>query len=165
MFFVDKKGEVFEVRFGREDDTSRLSEMYEVFDPKAKYQGLPPLKTVPCFAWIRHLFEIGENYLAIRNSRIIGHAVLLPDISVRDGEYLVFVHQDDRGLGVGTELTRCAVERAHHFGLRLIWLTVDAANFIAIRLYRKFGFRFCDEACLDGERKMALLLAGEGSPC
>jgi GNAT superfamily N-acetyltransferase len=166
MFFHDKKNNPFEViRPGGESDASGLLEMYETFKPKGKFQGLPPLKEKACLAWIHHLFESGENHLAIRNHRTIGHAVLLPDLALRDGEYLVFVHQQHRGLGVGTQLTDSALEYARSLGLTLIWLTVDASNFVAIRLYRKFGFCFCDKTGFHCERKMMLSLGGDCGQC
>jgi len=164
MLSLDKQGEVFEVKKGSSEDTARIVEMYETFQPRGKYQGLPPTTARALTAWIRHLFEIGESYLAARDHRIIGHAALLPDLGVRDGEYLVFVHQHHRNRGVGTRLTDSALEHARTLGLAEIWLSVDAGNLIAIRLYRKFGFRFCDEACLQGERKMLLNLGHEQMP-
>ena len=165
MFFHDKNNNPFEVKPGGESDAPGLLEMYETFQPKGKYQGLPPLKTKACLDWIRRLFESGENHLALRNYRTVGHAVLLPDLTLRDGEYLVFVHQQHRGLGVGTRLTDCSLEYARSLGLTVIWLTVDASNFVAIRLYKKFGFGFCDEAGFHSERKMILPLGGNGGQC
>jgi GNAT superfamily N-acetyltransferase len=165
MFFLDKKSEPFEVRPGRESDAPGLLEMYETFQPKGKYQGLPPQKTKACLAWIQHLFKSGESHLAVRNHRMIGHAVLLPDLTLRDGEYLVFVHQQYRSLGVGTQLTDRTLEYARSLGLAVIWLTVDASNFVAIRLYRKFGFSFCDQSGFHTERKMILPLGGDGGRC
>lgn len=165
MFFLDKQGEAFEVKKGDGEDSARLAEMYETFQPKGNFQGLPPVAAGACTNWLRHIFEIGENYLASRENRIIGHAALMPDLGIRDGEYLVFVHQQHRGRGVGTRLTGSALDRARALGLSEIWLSVDAGNFIAIRLYRKFGFCFCDDAGLHDERKMLLNLKGEKIPC
>ena len=165
MLFLDKQNEPFELKKGSEDDAARLVEMYETFQPKGRYQGLPPAKTDACASWLHHIFSIGENFLALRNDRMIGHAALLPDQTIRDGEYLVFVHQLHRRLGIGTQLTRSAMDHARALGLIDIWLTVDADNFIAIRLYRNFGFRFCDKTCFHSERKMMLHLEGDGNPC
>ncbi len=165
MLYLDKQNAPFEVKKGEAEDIDQLVEMYETFQPKGRFQGLPPMTAGPCASWLRHIFCIGENFLALRGHRTIGHAALLPDLGLRDGEYLVFVHQQDRGRGVGTRLTRSALERARELGVSVIWLTVDAANLIAIRLYRKFGFQFCDEACLHSERKMMLHLGGEKITC
>lgn len=158
--YLDKKGDAFWVRKGEEKDISPLVEMYAGFHPKGAYQGLPPPNAPACGAWIRHLLASGINPLAGRENRMIGHAALLPDLKIGDGEYLVFVHQHHRGLGIGTALTRTALAHARDLGLDIIWLSVDACNFIAIRLYRKFGFYFSDEHCLEGERKMVLPLSG-----
>jgi RimJ/RimL family protein N-acetyltransferase len=165
MLFLDKQGTPFEVRKGGREDVSLLVEMYETFQPKGKFQGVPPIAAGACSSWLRHLFETGENYLAARERRFIGHAALLPDTAFRDGEYLVFVHQHHRGRGVGTRLTRSVLDRARALGLMEIWLTVDAGNFIAIRLYRKFGFCFRDDAGLHGERKMSLILESGKKLC
>jgi len=48
-------------------------------------------------------------------------------------------------LGVGTELTRLTLEEVRELAFDSIWLTVENSNLIAIKLYRKFGFQFCDE--------------------
>jgi RimJ/RimL family protein N-acetyltransferase len=165
MLFLDKQGEAFEVKKGDREDVPRLVDMYETFQPKGRFQGLPPPKTGACIVWVRHLFEIGQIFLATRGERMIGHAALLPDLKLRDGEYLVFVHQHHRGRGVGTRITRLALEQARALGLADIWLTVDADNFIAIRLYRKFGFTFCDEAGLHSEKKMTLQIEDTEATC
>jgi GNAT superfamily N-acetyltransferase len=165
MLFLDKQGKPFEVKKGSGEDTDLLAEMYETFQPKGVFQGLPPATAGVCANWLRHILEIGENFLAIRDRRMIGHAALMPDLGIQDGEYLVFVHQQHRGRGVGTQLTRSALDHARTLGLSEIWLSVDASNFIAIRLYRKFGFCFCDNAGLHCERKMLLNLEGEKIPC
>jgi len=166
MQCLDKKGNVFWVQTDGENDISRLVEMYAGFHPKGAYQGLPPIHAPACGVWIRHLFAGGINYFAIRENQMIGHAALLPDLKLGDAEYLVFVHQHHRGLGIGTALTRTALAQARELGLSMIWLSVDACNFIAIRLYRKFGFYFTDACGLDAERKMVLpLLGGRTGTC
>jgi RimJ/RimL family protein N-acetyltransferase len=55
---------------------------------------------------------------------------------------------------LGTELTAVAVQKARELGLKRLWLTVEAFNFRAIRVYRKVGFQFCDE----GERERTMVL-------
>ncbi len=39
-------------------------------------------------------------------------------------------------------------------GLKSIWLTVEALNFRAIKLYKKMGFEFADS----GERERTMIL-------
>jgi hypothetical protein len=69
---------------------------------------------------------------------------------------VIFVDQNHRNLGIGTELARFALEKFGHLGFELVWLTVRVLNFVAIKLYRKVGFEFCDTDSY--ERVMAIKL-------
>jgi ribosomal protein S18 acetylase RimI-like enzyme len=69
---------------------------------------------------------------------------------------VIFVDQDQRNLGVGTELMRFILEKFGAIDFELVWLTVRVSNFIAIKLYRKVGFEFCDTDRY--ERVMAIKL-------
>lgn len=158
MIHADKTGVTFEVRKYQEKDFAFLAEMYDFFSPKAKFQGMPPLDGKARQKWITNLLKDGENYMALRDIQVIGHAVFLPDLKTQDGEYLIFLRQPFRGRGIGTELTRTALQEAKVMGLKLIWLSVGAYNFIAIRLYKKFGFNFCEEYATESEKKMILTL-------
>lgn len=158
MNYIDKNGRPFEVRGYQTEDHSRLVEMYEHFSPKAKFQGMPPLDKENCRKWILKLLESGENFLAWREDEVIGHVVVIPDHSVEDGEYLIFVNQSNRNVGVGTELTWQVIEKAKNLGLHTIWLTVGTYNFRATKLYTKFGFGFSEEKGDESERKMILRL-------
>ena len=102
------------------------------------------------------LLDIAANFLALRESRVIGHAALIPDEKVESGEFVIFVHQDFRNLGIGTALSKATLERAKTRGFKSVWLTVSITNFIAARLYRKIGFEYCDMD--DCERKMIIML-------
>ena len=154
--FKDKSGRLCSVGSGRVTDCSLIMDMYRVFSPKPASQGLPPADTETCEKWLKDILDIGINVLAWRDEKIIGHAALLPDSKGKTGEFIIFVHQDCRNLGVGTELTRLTFERARHVGLQSVWLTVAMNNFIAIKLYKKLGFDYCDMD--DCERTMAILL-------
>jgi RimJ/RimL family protein N-acetyltransferase len=144
-----------EVKGYRPEDRFHLEEMYDAFFPKAKYQGMPPREKNTRHKWIKGLIDGGESLLAWREGRVIGHVVLLPDFNKGDAEYLIFVDQHNRGRGVGTELTRAALRRAEALGLKNLWLTVDAYNFRATRLYKKFGFEFSDSYRSASERMMS----------
>jgi len=154
VVFRDKKGHSFEVRAYREEDYGRLWDMYVRFSPKAKFQGMPPCEDKACEKWLKGLLEGGENYLAWRGNKVIGHVVVLPDFSKGDAEYLIFVDRENRGLGVGWALTLVVIERAEELGLQNIWLTVDAYNFRATRLYKRCGFTFSQEYRSPSERMM-----------
>ena len=154
----DKKGHPFEVRSCHFEDYLCLEEMYDSFTPKAMFQGMPPLEKEACRKWIKGLLEAGENFLAWREGRVVGHSVLLPDMRKGDGEYLIFVSRPNRGRGVGSELTRMAIETCKALELNAIWLTVDAYNFRATKLYGKYGFEFSAAHRSESERVMILKL-------
>ncbi|MGD2125406.1 MAG: GNAT family N-acetyltransferase [Desulfobacteraceae bacterium] len=152
----DKTGCTFEIGTCSAADLSCLTEMYRDFSPRPASQGLPPEDAGSCKAWIEELIGIGENVLAWRSEKVIGHAALIPDVKGDSGEFVVFVHQNYRNLGVGTQLTRLILKRARELGFNSVWLTVAITNFIAIKLYVKLGFQYCDmDAC---ERKMMIKL-------
>jgi len=161
MRFVDKKGRPFEVTACRDDDISGLCTMYDGFSPKGKFQGVPPVEPNACRDWIGSLVREGENFLAHREGRVIGHVVVIPDLERREGEYLIFVSQSQRNRGVGTRLTEAAVQYARDVCLRALWLSVGTYNFPAIALYRKFGFRFSEEDRFESERTMHLAIPEE----
>ena len=154
--FEDKSGQPYFIGNGNASDCSLIMDMYRVFSPKPASQGLPPADLETCEKWVKDILDIGANVLARRGETIIGHAALIPDGKGNTGEFIIFVHQAFRNLGVGTELTRWTFERATGLGLQSIWLTVAMNNFIAIRLYRKLGFEYCEmDEC---ERTMLIKL-------
>lgn len=158
MTFADKKGRPFDVKGYEPEDHSHLSEMYDQFSPKAKVQGLPPAQREACEKWISKIIARGENFIAIREGEVIGHSVLFLDLSKKDGEYMIFVNQGNRGVGVGNALTAQALEKAKELGIQILWLTVDAHNFKAIKLYRKFHFQFREKDVGASGRRMMLKL-------
>jgi GNAT superfamily N-acetyltransferase len=121
-----------------------LVDMYDTFSPKGKFQGLPPEDKIARMSWINQMIEEGDNFLAWRDGGVIGHAVILPNTQKKNAEYIIFVEQRSRGIGVGTMLTRASIEKAEEIGMNLLWLTVDAYNMRAKRFYKKCGFRFYD---------------------
>ncbi len=141
---TDKSGKPFEIGIGCAEDLPPLMEMYRIFSPKPASQGLPPEDPETCHNWVKKLFEIGENLLAWKGNGVIGHAALVPDLKGKSGEFVIFVDQNERNLGIGTELTRVSLERAKRLGFDSVWLTVNVSNFAAVKLYRKVGFEYSD---------------------
>lgn len=153
----------FAVKEYANGDYEDLLDMYNRFSPKGKFQGMPPGAAETRRQWIRHLSENGQNFLAWKEGRVVGHGVLLPDFNKFDAEYLIFVVQLDRGKGVGSALTHKALNWAKLHGIRVVWLTVDTYNFRAIHLYKKFGFAF-PEPFDHGSERLMILRLGEDRP-
>jgi RimJ/RimL family protein N-acetyltransferase len=141
---ADKTGKSFEIGVGCAEDFPSVLEMYRVFSPKAASQGLPPEDAETCHNWLKNLFKIGENFLAWRGETVIGHAASVPDPNGKSGEFVIFVDQNNRNIGIGTELTRFVLNKSGVLGLDSVWLTVDVTNYVAIKLYKKLGFEYCD---------------------
>jgi len=152
----DKRDDPLEIRSCSGEDLSRLLEMYATFSPKPASQGLPPQDPKACRRWVRRLLKEGENLLAWRGNRVIGHVSIVPDFQKKDGEFLIFVDRAHRNRGVGRALTDLALKRAGQLGLTSIWLTVEVYNFRAITLYKKCAFRTCGQD--ECERKMVCTL-------
>ncbi|MEW5908417.1 MAG: GNAT family N-acetyltransferase [Thermodesulfobacteriota bacterium] len=158
MALFDKKGGCFEIKLFSTEAYPPLRRMYEDFSPKGRYQGMPPVDPNCLEAWLQGLIRKGINLIAWQDNRAVGHAALLPDFIKKDAEYVIFVLQSCRGSGMGNALTEAAVEKARDLRIETIWLSVDAYNFRATRLYKKFGFRFCEEHSMVSERVMLLRL-------
>ncbi len=147
----DKSGCSFGMGMYCSEDFPFLLEMYDNFCPKPASQGLPPEDPEVCQSWLKSLLEIGENYLAWKGENVIGHVSLVPNSQGESCELVIFVDQEQRNLGIGTELTRFALEDSRRLGYDSVWLTVSVSNYIAIKLYKRLGFQYFD---LDGSERM-----------
>ena len=156
MNIVDKKGSPFEINSFRTRDYPYLVAMYDAFVPKGSFQGMPPVVEEVRHKWIKGLVNVGENFLAWQESKVIGHVVILPNFQILDAEYLIFVSRAARGKGVGRALTDAAIERVKELRLKKVWLTVDAYNFRGIKLYKKAGFEMRQEGSSMTERVMEM---------
>jgi GNAT superfamily N-acetyltransferase len=137
---TDKHGVPFEVGECGPDSAVEITNLYERFGRYGISQGLPPAEKRVRDRWVAQLTEFGRNFLAWREGNAVGHAAVIPDYDRMDGEYIIFVCEGFRNRGIGSALTGVAVESARRLGLSRLWLTVDAVNFRAIRLYRNAGF-------------------------
>ncbi|NWG04288.1 MAG: GNAT family N-acetyltransferase [Syntrophaceae bacterium] len=142
---IDRSGNPFTIGICCAEDYPSLYEMYLHFSPRPASQGLPPEDPDICRNWLKNLLDIGINLLAWRGNQVIGHAALIPDLKGKSGEFIVFIDQNNRNLGIGTQLTRMTLERSKQLGFETVWLTVPLTNFIAIKLYKKFGFEYSDK--------------------
>lgn len=154
MESVDKKCVPFKVGEYGAQAREKLARMYDDFGDLAVSQGLPPAERQTRLKWIDKLFEFGLNFIAWRGENAIGHCCVIPDFGRQDAEYIIFVQSHERNKGIGAALTRLALQRTRDLGIRRIWLTVEAFNFRAIRLYKNAGFQFVD----DGERERTMIL-------
>lgn len=154
----DKERVPFEVRELLSIDHDALRVFYEGFEPKRGAQGLPPADPDRIRSWLSTILATGLHLVSLRNGELIGHAFVVPTKWDGIGEYAVFLREDIRGRGVGTELNRAAVEAARRAGWAGLWLTVEPRNRPAIRSYEKAGFRFIPETVYSVEAEMRMNL-------
>lgn len=154
----DKRGEPFGVRAYRPTDRLELVRFYERFEPKRAAQGLPPRDLERIRRWLDAVLPRGIHLLALRDDELIGHGLLVPTDREGVSEYAVFLRQDQRRRGVGTELNHLAVQTARAAGLTGLWLSVEPHNRAAIRSYEKAGFRFRPGSIFSPEAEMELAL-------
>ncbi len=153
---LDKDRVPFDVREAISVDHESLRAFYEGFEPKRGAQGLPPAEPDRIQGWLRTILATGLHLVALRDGELIGHAFVVPTKWDGIGEYAVFLREDMRGRGVGTELNRAAVEAARRSGWAGLWLTVEPRNRPAIRSYEKAGFRFIPETVYSMEAEMRM---------
>ncbi len=116
-------------------DRESLLAMYEEFDPKGAYLGLPPRLNPG--RWLDTLSKY-PNFIVRAEGRVVGHGVLAPCGSA--GEVAVFVHQDYRRRGLGKLLLGEIVREAVRLGLEHVWGTTEPDNVAMLRLAYALGF-------------------------
>lgn len=151
---IDKQGSPFELGECGSECAPEVKEMYDGFARLAISQGLPPAEKEIRDRWVDGLFESGRNFVTWKGDKAVGHSVIIPDFDRNDAEYVVFVSEPFRNLGLGTALTTLALDVSRALGLNRIWLTVESFNFRAMRLYRNAGFKSIDE----GEHEKTMIL-------
>lgn len=124
-----------EPRRATEEDRAALLAFYEEFEPRPASLGLPPRTRVG--GWLEGLAG-SPNFVAEREGRLVGHAVLCPEAD--RGEVAVFVHQDYRNQGIGRQLLTALVEEGRRRKLRRLWGVTEMDNLPMLRLAHSLGF-------------------------
>lgn len=154
----DKAGSPLLVRRYEPGDRTRLEAFYAAFEPKRAAQGLPPQGVERIRRWLEAVLGSGIHLIVEREDELIGHALLVPAGTPGVAEYAVFLHQQHRGRGVGTQANMVAVEAAREAGLKRLWLSVEPDNRAAIGSYTRAGFRFLTGTTLSREAEMEITL-------
>jgi len=156
--FVDKRGEPILIRSLNGKHTRRLLDMYLAYRPRNSFNGLPPIEDNACVKWVEHMVDEGINLVALSfEDGVVGHTAMFP-MSEGAVEFLVVVSPKHQGAGIGTELTRDAMQLAYEAGIDRIWLCVEETNRVARHVYQKCGFEYLSDAD-DGEVSMQFDIA------
>ncbi len=121
-------------------DFQELVRMYKSFEPKRVAQGIPPPDVPRIAHWLDRLAQKSEALLAWDGDLVVAHTILCP-MPDNAAEFTIFVHQVYRQEGLGTVLSRLTLAWAWEMGIGHAYLTTEASNFRALRLFRKLGFQ------------------------
>jgi GNAT superfamily N-acetyltransferase len=99
-------------------------------------------------------FEAAENFVAVREGRIIGSVAFYPDVVLEGWSNLpagwagfraLVVHPCARGAGIGRALVERCLERGRQTGGPTLGIHTIALLSDAVRLYERLGFSRCPE--------------------
>ena len=153
--FVTRRGEPLLVQLLTENRHEQLVAMYLAFQPRNCFGGLPPITDQACVRWVRGMIADAASLVAMSfDEGLVGHAALFA-IGRDDCEMLNVVTPREQGVGIGTELARCAVQLADELGFETVRLNVEAGNHVARHVFEKCGFQYGSRA-LVGELDMSL---------
>jgi diamine N-acetyltransferase len=155
---LDKAGQPFTVRLFQPEDRTALEDFYDIFEPKRAAQGLPPSGRDRVARWLDSILAEGLHLIACAAENLVGHALLIPTGRQGVWEWAIFLAQEHRGRGMGTEMNRISIDLGRRLGLRKLWLSVEPHNRAAVRSYEKVGYRFLSSAIFSPEAEMELTL-------
>lgn len=113
--------------------------MYGNYPNEHRSLGLPPLFEDDLDEWLSAVVEDGENFVALVDGVVVGHAVYL-EAGSGPADFVVFVDPAYHDRGIGTALLRFAIDRARSEGVERIVSHVEADNENALHVYEKVGF-------------------------
>lgn len=143
--FINKKGDAILIGTLSEKTCDGLIQMYFAYQPRGSFQGLPPIADAACMKWVQQMINTGINLVALSfGEGVVGHSALFP-INDEVCELLVVVSPPFQNTGIGTQLTRSAVQLAYEIGFEKIWLAVARTNVRAKHVYKKCGFAYLSE--------------------
>ena len=130
------------VREFRPDDFDDMLGMFQTLSEEALRFGLPPYDRPRLERWVTGLGG-GILLLAITQAKVVGVAMVfgrgLPGLR-GVGEFVIYLHQDYHGQGLGTFLTKEILKEAKSRGFHRVGLEVVADNAAAVKAYERAGF-------------------------
>ncbi|MFC1820373.1 GNAT family N-acetyltransferase [Thermodesulfobacteriota bacterium] len=156
----NRYGRVFEVFCFKGEGEEKLSSFYDLFEPKGEYQGIPPIQKKARNRWISELINNWQNFLILDGESVVGHAAMALEGGPLQ-EIIVFLHQDYRGQGIGSEVLNYIRAWLEGKVCGRLWLSVQNSNILAIRCFLNVGFKFTSPP-FESERDMTLDLEDSG---
>jgi CBS domain-containing protein/GNAT superfamily N-acetyltransferase len=162
--FIDRKQRAILFRKAKKGDYKKILKMYQDFEPKESYQGLPPSNPEKLQQWVNLMMNNAFNIIGMSfDKRVICHGSIF-EIDKDRSEFILAVFPEFQNAGIGMNLTRMIKSVSKELGFEKIWLCVEPTNMKAKHIYRKLGFEttsMCfgeeSEMCIDLECDPALL--------
>ena len=138
-----KDGREITLRSLTVDDKERLLAMFTSMSEEALRWGMPPYTREKIERW----FAAPQDMIgvaALQGDRMVGHSTIYKQPHPRRkgiGELVIYLHQDFHGAGLGTAMTKQILALAEEQGMHRIGLEVVEDNKVAVRLYKRFGFK------------------------
>ena len=95
------------------------------------------------------------DFLSVYTNKILIGFIGLYEINENNGEFLIAMHTDYIGKGYGSSAMKMAIQ--HYFNkyrLAKIKLRVRKTNHVARHVYKKIGFKDCDESIRNIQGKL-----------
>jgi putative acetyltransferase len=172
--FRAKNGKHLHFRPEKASDTEMLWAMFSTLSEASVSNLIPPFTRERIEGWTSNIdYNKVLPILAVTKNqdeqRIVASASLKfhpEEVFNHKAELGITVHDDYQNLGIGTALLNHLLGIARKWGLKKVYLLVNADNTKAIALYKKAGFEFEGtlrrEMCLKGKfldlYRMALFL-------
>jgi len=116
--------------------------MYQDFEPKESYQGLPPANAERLVTWVNSMLDNGFNIIGISfDQEAVCHGSIF-DIDGIRSDFILAVAPRYQNAGIGIQLTRLVKKVSQEIGYKNIWLCVEPYNMKAKHIYSKVGFHY-----------------------
>lgn len=102
--------------------------------------------------WFQRSTKAGMLFLVARvDGKVVGGASIqpFPDKRSHVTDFVIFIRDGYRNVGLGTELTKAFVEVAKEHGFEILRLSVFATNKRAFHVYKKCGYKECGKLSHD----------------
>ena len=152
-------GEAFQILRLTQKHRNVLVEMYRGFEPLGSAMGLPPTNEERRVDWIDRACALGQqiNLGAFSPAGdLVAHCFLAVS-GIHEAELAIFVRQEYRRRGLGSELVKRALECAAGEKRQRVWAVVGVEDLLVQRVLTRNGFRFSQYALPAVEFDITLL--------
>ncbi len=137
-----------EIRLAVEEDVAALTEIYnQAVELRSATADLTPVSMENRQAWLaEHPPDEYPVFVAVANGRVTAWCSLSPyrpgRMALRQtAEISYYVHEDFRGLGIGSQLISHAIEKCPDLGFRTLFGILLDTNLASVKILENFGFQ------------------------